>query len=182
MADRESAQRGDEWFAQLRERFLAIARRRVPEDAAEDLVQEALRIVHEKRDLLARADAVDGTPALAWCFQVLRNVIGNFYQRERTRSDADPVALRAALAEDAPPVTPLESLEEREAERRITEAVDELADGAGDCARYVRALLDGLEPAAIAKREGVSAPVLSRRLYRCRAKLRVILERRGVLT
>jgi len=182
MADRDIARRGDDWFARLRERFLAIARRRVPEDAAEDLVQEALRIVHEKRDLLAHTDAVDGTPALAWCFRVLRNVIGNFYQRERTRADADPVTLRAALAEDAPPATPLESLQEREAERRITEAVDELATSGGDCARYVRALLEGMEPAAIAEREGVTAPVLSRRLYRCRAKLRAILERRGVLT
>jgi RNA polymerase sigma factor (sigma-70 family) len=182
MADRETARRDDEWFARLRARFLAIARRRVPEDAAEDLVQEALRIVHEKRDLLERAEDIDGTPALAWCFQVLRHVIGNFYQRERTRADADPAVLRSALSGDASPATPLESLEEREAERRITEAVDELADGGGDCARYVRALLDGLAPAAIAAREGLSAPVLSRRLYRCRAKLRAILQRRGVLT
>lgn len=181
MADPGTMRRDEEWFAQLRERFLAIARRRVPDDAAEDLVQDALRIVHEKRGELS-SGSVAGAPALAWCFQVLRNVIGNYYQRQRTRADADPEALRSAVAEDAPPATPLESLEEREAERRITEAVDDLAASAADCARYLRALLEGLEPAAIAERVGVSAPVLSRRLYRCRAKLRVILERRGVLT
>lgn len=182
MAAGGNGERDGAWLARLRERFVEIARRRVPEDAAEDLAQEALRIIHEKRPPRAGDAGPDGTPPLAWCFQVLRHVIGNHYQRERTRSAADPVAVHAAVSPHAPPGTPLESLLEEEAGRRIGEALDELAADSDSCARYLRALLDGQEPGVIAGREGVSAPVLSRRLYRCRAKLRDILRRRGVLT
>jgi len=174
MAERAATSRED-WFAQLRERFLALARRRVPDDAAEDLVQEALRIIHEK-------SASGEEPQLAWCFQVLRNVIGNFYQRQRTRAAADPEEARDAVLADAPRPSPLEALEARDSERVIGEAVDELAATDGSCARYVRALLAGLDPATIARGDEVPAAILYRRLYRCRRKLRVILERRGVLT
>ncbi len=186
MAEREVAKHRELWFAQLRERFLALARRRVPPDAAEDLVQEALRIIHEKGATdeagAGAGGGGDSPPALAWCFQVLRNVIGNHYQRQRTRTEADPEEERAATVGAAPRPTPLEALESRDSERVIRESIDELAATDGNCGRYLRQLLAGDDPATVAQRDALPAASLYRRLYRCRGKLRVILERRGILT
>ena len=125
---------------------------------------------------------VDGLPPLAWCFQVLRNVIGNFYQRERTRAEADPEAEREATYGAASRPTPLEALESRDSERIIREGVDELAATDKNCGRYLHLVLAGEDPATIARREVVPAASLYRRLYRCRQKLRSILEEKGMLT
>ena len=87
-------------------RFVTVAARRVESDAVEDLVQDALRIVHEKAGV-GPGTLVDGRPALAWCFQVLRNVIGNHYQRRRS---AESVAVEDQPLADGD-ATPLERLE-----------------------------------------------------------------------
>ena len=68
-------------FATLRERFLAVAKRRVREDDLEDLVQDALRIVHQKH-----GQRQPGPGILVWSLAVLRNVIGNYYQAKEMAS------------------------------------------------------------------------------------------------
>ena len=174
--------RREAWFASLRERFLSIARRRVPEDTAEDLVQEALRIIHEKAGFDPGADSVDGDPPLAWCFQVLRNVIGNHYQKERTRSRPEDEAKRTEAASPLTLPTPLEALESREVDELLAGAIGEVEREGGPCGGYLRRLAAGVEPAALADQDGVAPAILYRRLYRCRKKLRTILHRKGVLT
>lgn len=202
--------RGDpqasEWLDQLRARFLAIAARRVPAAVAEDLVQEALMTVVQKgvlagaaagaaggADDAAVADDAQGTrdrpleglPPLAWCFQVLRNTIGNWYQRERTRRvAADPSThaherLRHASLPE-PALTPLEALEQSESGRVIAEALRDLAAASQTCARYLRDIASGEKPAAIAGREGLEEAAFYRRVYRCREKLRGLLAARGI--
>jgi DNA-directed RNA polymerase specialized sigma24 family protein len=171
----------EEWFEQLRHRFVAVARRRVPAEAVEDVVQEALAVVFEKGIKIPASGPVEGLPPLAWCFQVLRNVLGNFYQKARTRagttSDAEVDTLDAA---DGRP-TPLESLQSKEAASLIRDGLRELARIDEVCCRYLQRLLDGLAPADLAAEEDIGAAVLYRRVYRCRGKLRDILESRGVL-
>jgi len=158
-----------QWLEQLRDRFLGVARRRVPEDSVEDLVQDALSVVVAKGER---------KPDLAWCFQVLRNVIGNHYQKARTRArELHPDDVAPA----APSPTPLEALEDREFEELVEAGLGELANGGTDCERYLRALLNGGSPAAIAERERLDPAVLYRRIYRCRGKLRSILREKGVL-
>lgn len=131
------------------------------------------------------AGATDDLPPLAWCFQVLRNTIGNWYQRERTRrAAADPMSiahdqLRAATA-PGQPLTPLEALERSETASLLGEALRALAAGSESCGRYLRGIGDGQKPAAIARREGVEEAALYRRIYRCREKLRALLAARGV--
>jgi RNA polymerase sigma factor (sigma-70 family) len=173
----DAARTSDDWFRSLRERFVTVAARRVEADAVEDVVQDALRIVHEKAGVHPGA-TVDGRPALAWCFQVLRNVIGNHYQRRGRRTEV-PVEDQA-LTESRP--TPLESLEQDERRRVVHEALAELAGRAARCADYLKRVVAGQAPAAIAERENVDAAVIYRRLYRCREQLREILNRRGVLS
>ena len=57
----------------------------------------------------------------------------------------------------------------------------ELAEVDGVCGRYLQRLIDGLSPSDLAREERLGAAVLYRRVYRCRLKLRSILERMGVL-
>jgi RNA polymerase sigma factor (sigma-70 family) len=171
----------ERWLGMLRTRFLEIARRRVAAAAVEDTVQEALRVVYERGIVAAAAGQVrmeDGLPPLAWCFQVLRNTIGNHYQRQQHRRHE---TLSEAHTAASPEPDPLESLEQGELARQLGAALDALALSAPDCARHLRRLLAGATPAALAADEGLAAEPLYRRLYRCRARLRELLIERGVL-
>lgn len=169
----------DAWLGDLRSRFLAVARRRVSSIAAEDVVQETLRILVEKGVREPGSLVPGGTPALVYGFRVLRNVIGNHYQRERVRAGArEPESAARAVADPAP--TPLEALASGEAMRIVREALDAMAASDGTCARYLVRLLEGLTPRGLATEERLEEPVLYRRLYRCRLKLREILGQRGI--
>lgn len=156
-------------FARLRDRFQEIASRRVDASTVEDIVHDALRIVVEKGG---------ESPELSWCFQVLRNVIGNHYRRQRTRSrfvtasDDDEVG----VAGSGP--TPLERVESEQVQRLLDEGIARLGP---PCAGYLAALLRGESPAAIAADASLEPAVFYRRLYRCRRKLREWLESRGVI-
>jgi DNA-directed RNA polymerase specialized sigma24 family protein len=138
----------------------------VSAEAVEDIVQEALTVV-----LAKRGASPDPTESLPWCFQVLRNVIGNHYQRQRTRARAvpgpDPIA----------PPTPLEALERAEVARILREAVAELASRDRECGDLLRRALAEEAPASAG--DAASTPYV--RAFRCRQKLKAILLRRGVL-
>ena len=167
--------RYDAWFAELRDRLVSVAARRVEPDAVEDVVQDALRIVHEKAEA-APGRLVDGRPALAWCFQVLRNVIGNHYQK---RAGRHQVPVEDTVLPETDP-TPLESLERDERCRLVHAAIGELGGRVEHCSRYLRRVVAGESPAAIAASEQVEPSVIYRRLYRCREQLREILAQQGV--
>lgn len=169
----------DAWLSELRSRFLAVASRRVPADAAEDVVQEALRILVQKSALEPGAEAPGGAPALAYGFAVLRNVIGNHYQRERVRRSAHASESAGSGVPDPAP-TPLEALATEERVRIVRESLENMATTDGACARYLQRLLDGEAPGELARQEGLEEAVLYRRVYRCRVKLRALLEQRGL--
>ncbi len=167
------ARRGPEgaWLAPLRERFLSIARRRVHPDVAEDLVQDALRVIVER-------NPGGEPPSLPYCFQVLRNVIGNHYQKERVRRRRAEVEDAGTAVPDESP-TPLEALASDDALRVVGECLQGLSVTDPGCTRYLRRLIGGANPAAVAEEEGLAAAVFYRRLYRCRLKLRDLLDQRG---
>lgn len=169
----------DERLLNLRARFTAVARRRVPVDAVEDLVQEAMQVVLTKGSKLS-ADAMEnGLPTLTWCFQVLRHVIGNYYRRRGVGTDrAVPIDETAPTASSAP--TPVEALDQGRLAQWIENAMKKLRDTDPGCARYLDRLLAGIRPAALAVEEGLTEPVLYRRVYRCRTKLRDYLAAEGV--
>lgn len=169
---------GDRWLAELRARFVAIARRRVPPEAVEDVVQDTLRIVVEKGWSGPGAPDIAGRPALAWCMQALRNVIGNHYQRARVRAAraADPVRLEAVADGGR---GPLEALAARDAERVVREALAALARADGPCGRWLSALAEDRAPGELAREAGIEEGAFYRRLWRCREKLRAALAERG---
>ena len=169
----------DAWLRELRSQLLAVARRRVASDAAEDVVQETLRILLEKGVLAPGAVSPEGAPALAVALRTLRNVIGNHYQRERRRRTESDLEDAARRTPDPAP-TPLEALAAGDRVRIVRESLEAMARTDRDCARYLARLLDGLMPRDLAGEEGLEEAVLYRRVYRCRLKLRALLETRGV--
>jgi RNA polymerase sigma factor (sigma-70 family) len=163
----------------LRARFVAIVGRRVPPDAVEDIVQDALRVVCEKAAGLDPALLEDGWPRASWSFQVLRNMVGNYYLRTARRPDH-----RTLDFQDAGPVpgpTPMEARDAKELRRIVHGALCTLSETHPECGRYLRRLVDGLSPAAVASEEGLAPGALHRRLYRCRTVLRSLLAEQGVL-
>lgn len=166
----------DPWLEDLRSRMLGLARRRVPADAAEDLVQDAMRVIVEKGGSSAAGDEIDGRPRLAWCLQVLRNVIGNHYRRAETRKklidgSIEPESLGRLL----------EARSSEDRIRAIEDGLAELSAADANCGRYLTRMADEVPAREIARDEGIETHALYQRLYRCRAKLRRILKGKGVL-
>lgn len=172
----------ERWLEQLRQQFLQVARRRVPPADVEDVVQDALRVVHDRGSALPAERRVEGLPPLAWCFQALRHVVGNHYQRrhrrQRVLESRDPHA--GGWEEAVDPRTPAEALQGEELRGHVHAALAELARREDPCHGYLNAVLDGSSARELALREGLEPAVLYRRLYRCRQKLRQLLAMRGV--
>lgn len=162
----------------LRRRFLAIAGGRVPADVVEDVVQDAMLVVVRKVDSAEAGELTDGLPRLTWCFQVLRNTIGNYYLRSARHAGEQSRACPDHLPGHGR--TPVEALEAKELRQALTGALAEMRAADPQCGRYIGRLLDGLSPAALAAEEGVEHGALYRRMYRCRMKLRGLLAERGI--
>jgi len=166
----------EQWLEDLRRQMLRIAERRVATDLAEDLVQDAMGIIVAKAPGLMPGARVGGEPGLAWCFQVLRNVIGNHYQYSgrRRHESLEGVDLPDELPD------PLASLTEAEQNQRIKVALLRVGQDHPSCRGYLERLLHGDQPLRLADEEGVTPAVMHRRLYRCRAWMRKILTAMGV--
>ncbi len=169
-------------FEALRVRFLPIAKRRVQTDQAEDLVQDALRIVLDRY-----GSRTEETGILVWSMTVLRNVIGNHYQsrnRERERlSFVDELPRDAAAQHD-----PFADLQRDDTRRQLLEAIGKLARRFPRCGRIFHHLLSSLDqgggPQEISTRTlelfrqeepGMSPGSFYTALHRCRAQLRNVL-------
>ncbi len=165
------------WSRELRERFLEVTARRVPASEVEDLVQEAMATVLSRAGQIEGARLVDGLPPIAWCFQVLRNTIGNFYQRhvrEQGQTELEPAGSLRAEG------TPAEALEQKELRELVSEALAALEELDRQCWGFLRRLGEGEKPRRLARDAGLDEAVLYRRLYRCRHKFRRLLQERGV--
>ncbi len=178
LAARGDAPAREALFDQLRVRFLQIAKRRVRADDCEDVVQEALRIVH--------ARLTDRSPErgiLIWSLTVLRNVIGNYYQKKARLDRGEPFEERkhAAVATVGFPG--------REEVDAVVEALGRLARREPRCGALFRRILESLDeggsPREISQRamarfledEGdTSRGALYVALHRCRQRLRDILQ------
>jgi DNA-directed RNA polymerase specialized sigma24 family protein len=175
----------------LRVRFVPIAKRRVQDADAEDVVQEALRIVHAKYAGRERAGQV-----LTWSMVVLRNVIGNYYQRREKLALEEPFDERrhADRATGGEAAARQGADGECEMWGQILEAVGLLARKEPRCAVMFRRILESLDeggtPAAVLRRAmermradfgEISRGALYVALHRCRANLRAILSDMGAL-
>ena len=83
----DALRRGDQsalqkFFPRLRERLFHLAKQRLGGDRAEEVVQETLTTLWERRDSIE-----DAGHLLPFLFQVLRNKIGNAYMRAQKERD-----------------------------------------------------------------------------------------------
>jgi DNA-directed RNA polymerase specialized sigma24 family protein len=170
--------------SELRVRFLPIAKRRVREEDAEDLVQDALLVVHRKYRERAGSGGV-----LVWGLAILRNVIGNYYQARRReggrRGAAENLEEFPAGEAGAAGDGAADLLE------KLGAALAELAARFPRCGRIFEILLANLEAHGPAREAAESAwqaaqqelPNMTRNafhvsLHRCRERLREIMEPR----
>ena len=161
------------WLLQLRQRFAEITARRVPADAVEDVVHDALGVVLAKG--LAEAQRSGSTePSLRWCFSVLRNVIGNWYQKRRRHESVDDHQLQ-----DGQPDA-LAALATDERAQTVRTAVAELRLARPDCADWLWSLAQGTKAGELAQRARIEQAAFYRKIYRCRRLLAEILQRKGV--
>jgi len=170
----------DAWLFQLRVRLVHVAARRVNPDAVEDVVQDALRVIVGRALSGPGGDEMEGMPPIAWCFQVLRNTIGNHYQRVRSR-DARTASIQSAGELADAGLTPLEACEADDAARRVHQAIADLGVTDAACADHLSRLADGAKPGDLARALAIDEAAFYRRLYRCREKLRARLAARGIL-
>jgi DNA-directed RNA polymerase specialized sigma24 family protein len=176
-------------FADLRVRFLTIAKHRVREDSLEDVVHDALRIVHEKY----RGRTGD-RGILIWSLTVLRNVIGNWYQAKaranRRQADLDLHLLPAPEATVSPEAIFVEGeAGAREMAARLEEAIAALARRHPRCGAIFQHILDSLArgggPREISQRAlarmqedepSITPGSFYTALHRCRSRLRQLLD------
>ena len=161
------------WLSLLRQRFTEIAGRRVPVDAVEDIVQDALGIVLVKGPAEARREG-RAEPSLRWSYNVLRNVIGNWYQKRRRHEAVGDHDLR----DERPDA--LAALTMAERSETIRSAVAELRLARPECAGWLWSMAQGTKAGILAERARIEHAAFYRRLYRCRQYLAEILHRKGV--
>jgi RNA polymerase sigma factor (sigma-70 family) len=161
-ANRDHEDAKERLFSFLRARLLVLARFRIPE-AAEDTVHETLLVVHQH---LEECDTVDSL--LAFSHQVLRNKIGNLYQRRYRRG-------HDALQEGDAVYWIQDEIEHEELERIILESIDRLRETFPVCGEILSSLYFGLEPTEISSKLGISKSNLKTRTFRCRQALRDLL-------
>jgi DNA-directed RNA polymerase specialized sigma24 family protein len=179
-----------ELFRLLRVRFIAIAKRRVQEDSLEDVVQDALRIVHAKYKVQKPARGI-----LVWSYAVLRNVIGNYYQANRRRlgretalEDLRVLPATAQVEPQAPGWGEDSPSSQAEMIQQLLPAIQALERQHPRCGRIFRSILASLEqgggPQDISRRTwqmiNKLEPDLLRggfyvALHRCRSHLRRLL-------
>jgi DNA-directed RNA polymerase specialized sigma24 family protein len=152
-----------DWPSRLRVRLVQVARRRVAPDSVEDVVQDALRIILERGIRQPGDLAPDGQPGLAFSFQVLRNVIGNHYQKERTRRRLAIVPPDGVELVDRAP-EPLGALASENAAAAVHACIDQMSRTDAACARYLRGLADGRTPGELARGDSIDEPAFYRRL------------------
>jgi DNA-directed RNA polymerase specialized sigma24 family protein len=164
------------FFEALRVRFLAIAKRRVRRDDQEDVVQDALRVIHAKyRETEPQARA------LTWAMVVLRNVIGNYYQKRKRLDRGEPFEDRIHGATESGGNLDGSG-------HRILEAIGLLAQRHPRCGALFRAILEQLAEGGDQRQMSrdtieqlgrdlgdLSRNALYVALHRCRARLREIM-------
>jgi RNA polymerase sigma factor (sigma-70 family) len=157
----------EELFFFLRPRFLALAKYRITEEQdAEDIVQETLMVVDEHLVELGTVEHL-----LAFTGQVMRNKIGNFYQKTDRRS-----RYQAAWGEASDLAYYIdEELDAAELERVILKAIDQLSEKSPICRAILLGLRDGLSPTDLSQQLRLTRSQIDDRVFRCRQTLRRIL-------
>ena len=158
----------NEILAKLRERIFRFAASRLSRDAAEDLAQEVLLVLHEKYAALERVEDLLPLSLEIARFKIMAARRKTVRRGEHTQVSVDDLPLATGQA------SPFDETERRETIERLEAALVGLGDR---CREIVRLKLEGLTFPEIQKRLNVtSLNTLYTWDFRCRKQL---LERLG---
>jgi RNA polymerase sigma-70 factor (ECF subfamily) len=153
----------EEVLAKLRERIVAFAASHIQRDAAEDVAQETLMLLHEKYAHLERPEDL-----LPLSFQIVRFKIMSLRRKAVRRGEYDQVSVTDIPLPDLD-ANPADYLERKEMLERLTAAVAQLGER---CREMIRLKLQGKSFAEIQKTMGVgSINTIYTWDYRCRKHL-----------
>jgi RNA polymerase sigma factor (sigma-70 family) len=146
----------------LEQRITSVAKRRVPADAVQDVVQDTLLVLLRKLpELTSEVDI------LPYTYLALRNIIGNYYQEERSLKRFRDLDENELLTN---------SLEEIETNIYLDQVLDTCKRTNGEYARIVKMVLDGYTLKEIMKEIGApSIEALHTKIHRGRKQLKAAL-------
>jgi RNA polymerase sigma-70 factor (ECF subfamily) len=124
----------DQILANLRERILASAASRIGRDAAEDLAQEVLILLHEKYSHVTRLEEL-----LPLSFQILRFKLMSVRRKAARRGEYTQVSVEDIQLPDNS-LDPVVRLERRQRTERLAAALAKLGDR---CRELFRLKLEG---------------------------------------
>jgi len=153
----------EEVLVQLRERIVRFAASHFAGDAAEDLAQEVLLLLHEK---YAHLDRVEDLLPLS--FEIVRFKMMSWRRKAARRGEYTQVSVTDIPLPDLEP-SPADQLERREMLERLTQAVAQLGDR---CRQLMRLKLQGKSFAEIQQAMGAgSLNTVYTWDFRCRKNL-----------
>lgn len=124
----------DELLAKLRERIVGFAASRMQRDAAEDLAQEVLLLLHEKYGHLDKLEDL-----LPFSLQIVRYKMMAYRRKAQRRGEYTKVPLdEVQLAHDG--ADPLSAAEQHEMRVRLVQAMSQLGER---CRQLLALKLDG---------------------------------------
>jgi RNA polymerase sigma-70 factor, ECF subfamily len=137
----------DEVILKLRERIVAYAASHLSRDAAEDLAQETLMVLHEKYGHLERAE--DLVPL---AFQIVRFKILSLRRKTARRGEYDRVSITDVPLPD-PDASPADYVERKMMVERLARVLPQLGER---CREMIRLKLQGRTFAEIQKALGAA--------------------------
>jgi len=158
----------------LRVRLERFAKLKLRQELAEDVVQETLLTLWQRRDCVETPQHL-----LPFVFRILRYKIGNVYQRA-----PEPQSLAAQPDQGASvPASPLRAadlaLEGEELDAVVRQAIDDCAREHPAWGRVLQLLREGRSPAEVGHELGdVTVSGLHVRIHRARTRLKQILRER----
>jgi RNA polymerase sigma-70 factor (ECF subfamily) len=135
-------------LASLRERIVSFAASRVGRDAAEDLAQEVLALLHEKYPQVTRLDEL-----LPLSFQIVRFKMSSLRRKAARRGEYTQVSVEEIQTPDLG-IDPLSALERRQMSERLTAAIGKME---GRCRELFLMKLEGKSFAEIQKALGAAS-------------------------
>ncbi len=148
------------WIA-FHQKLLAFIKSRVPEDVAEDLLQDVFLKMHQQIETLR-----DATRLESWLYRITSNAIADYY-RSRPSTEKLPRQLEAAETEEG-------DLIRQELALCIEPMIDQLPAKYRDAVRLSE--LEGKSQGEVAALNNISLSGAKSRVQRGRARLKTMLQ------
>jgi RNA polymerase sigma factor (sigma-70 family) len=162
-----------EAFSSIRQKIIKLAQKRLQRDEVEDVVQQTLSTLWEKRTSVRDPDHL-----MPFIFQILRNKLGDNYRRKKLRKGihvSEPKVLNSLKNPTAD--TPELLLEEKELGKILRDAIEVCAAENGTWGKVLKLLQEGLSREEIQKELGdIPMTTVYTRIFRARQSLMKILK------